>query len=283
MNFKIFLSILTLILVISGCRVSPAVQTPQESPNDSNRADLGVKTEDNKQDQQADMVPGEEETKTPIVDEKPDPEEPEEVPQKEPEERADFVLYDVPFAPQAPFAVWDELHQEACEEASMIMVDRYLGGEDLSPHKMEQAILSLIKWQEQNGYKVDTTARETRDILKAYFNVNARVIEIDSVLPIIDELSKGNLVIIPAAGRQLGNPYFSGEGPIYHMLVIKGYDNTKKEFITNDPGTKRGESYRYNYNTLFNAIHDWNHTLAQGGMTDDEIAQGAKNIVVIEK
>lgn len=282
MNFKIFLSILALILVISGCQIGSAVQTPQESPNNSNRADLGVKTDDDKQDQQVDVMPEKEEVNTPVVDKKPEPEEPEVVPQKETGELAEFMLYDVPFASQAPFAVWDELHQEACEEASMIMVDRYLNKEGLSPHQMEQEILSLIKWQDQNNYEVDVTAQETKEILKAYFGINSRVVKIDSVLPIIEELNKGNLVIIPAAGRQLGNPYFSGAGPIYHMLVIKGYDNSKKEFITNDPGTRRGESYRYDYNTLFNAIHDWNHTLAQGGMTDAEIAQGAKNIVVID-
>ncbi|MBU1911108.1 hypothetical protein KKG16_01695, partial [Patescibacteria group bacterium] len=70
-----------------------------------------------------------------------------------------------------------------------------------------------------------------------------------------EELIKGNPIIIPAAGRDLDNPYFSGEGPWYHMLVIKGYD--KKRFITNDPGTRRGEGYKYEYSVLLNAVHDW--------------------------
>ena len=32
-------------------------------------------------------------------------------------------------------------------------------------------------------------------------------------------LMAGKLVIVPAAGRQLGNPYYKAPGPVYHMLV----------------------------------------------------------------
>jgi hypothetical protein len=42
------------------------------------------------------------------------------------------------------------------------------------------------------------------------------------------------------------------------MLVIVGYDSNG--FITNDPGTRKGEGYRYSFATLMAAIHDWNPT-----------------------
>ena len=87
------------------------------------------------------------------------------------------------------------------------------------------------------------------------------------------------MIIIPAAGRLLGNPYFQTPGPIYHMLVIRGYNAT--EFITNDPGTKRGDGFKYKYQTLINAIHDWDHQRAEGGMTDEEMAQGNKVMIVV--
>jgi len=34
------------------------------------------------------------------------------------------------------------------------------------------------------------------------------------------------------------------------MIVIRGFDPATKEFITNDPGTKRGEFYRYDIDLL---------------------------------
>ncbi|OGY43128.1 MAG: hypothetical protein A3J62_03445 [Candidatus Buchananbacteria bacterium RIFCSPHIGHO2_02_FULL_38_8] len=188
--------------------------------------------------------------------------------------------YPVLFAPQAPYAVWDDLHKEACEEAAMIMVAKYFEDESLSAHLMEQAILNLVKWEGENGYKVDLTAQEIKEILNDYFNLKAELIEEVTPERIKLELAKGNLIIVPAAGRQLGNPYFQTPGPIYHMLVIRGYDDD--EFITNDPGTKRGEGFRYKYQKLINAIHDWNHNLAINGMDDEEIEQGKKVMIVVQ-
>ncbi|KKR45570.1 MAG: hypothetical protein UT82_C0026G0013, partial [Parcubacteria group bacterium GW2011_GWB1_40_14] len=86
------------------------------------------------------------------------------------------------------------------------------------------------------------------------------------------ELAAGNPIIVPAAGRELGNPYFTSPGPLYHMLVIRGYTSDDK-FITNDPGTRRGEEYTYKFDILMNAIHDWN-----GG----DVINGKKVIIVLE-
>ena len=187
--------------------------------------------------------------------------------------------YQVPFVSQAPYAVWDQLHEESCEEAAMIIVDKYFKAEKLTAHDMEQAILNLVRWEEENGYKVDLTADEAAEILTDYFGLKAEVIEEVTVERIRSELSNGRLIIVPAAGRQLGNPYFQTPGPIYHMLVIRGYNES--EFITNDPGTKRGEGFKYEYQKLLNAVHDWNHELAKDGMTDQEMDQGRKAMLVI--
>ena len=92
-------------------------------------------------------------------------------------------------------------------------------------------------------------------IVEEYYGYETTIISSISLASIKQQLDAGNPVIVPAAGRLLGNPYFSGEGPWYHMLVVTGYDST--HFITNDPGTKRGEGYRYQHTTLLNAIHDW--------------------------
>ena len=132
-----------------------------------------------------------------------------------------------------------------------------------------------------NNYKVDVTAQETANILADYFGITAQIAEQVTVENIKKELIKGNLIIIPAAGRLLGNPNFQTPGPIYHMLVIRGFNET--EFITNDPGTKRGEGFKYKYQTLINAIHDWDHSLAEDGMTEKDINQGKKVMIIISE
>jgi len=85
------------------------------------------------------------------------------------------------------------------------------------------------------------------------------------------ELSQGHVIVAPFAGRQLHNPFYSNEGPYYHMMVIKGYD--EKNFITNDVGTRRGQNYAYPYETIMSAMHEWD---------EDDINLGAKKVIVIE-
>ena len=185
------------------------------------------------------------------------------------------------FAQQAPFANWDEVHEETCEEASMIMVARYFKGQPLTEAIMEEELQKILKWQEEHGYKVDATAEETIQILKDYFKLEARLSEEVTADRIKYELSQGNLIIVPAAGRELKNPNFKQPGPIYHMLVVKGYND--REFITNDPGTRKGNGYKYSYETLLGATHDWDHELAKDGMSDAEIAQQPKVLIIVEK
>jgi len=189
----------------------------------------------------------------------------------------------VPFAPQAPYAVWDDLHNEACEEASMIMADAYFKGRPLNAHLMEQGILSLVRWQLQQGYTVDVTAAETVKILQDYFQLPTRLVSNPTTAGIRAELDAGRLVIVPAVGRRLGNPYYRRPGPLYHMLVIRGYDPATREFITNDPGTKRGEGYRYREQVLLAANHDWPKPgKTKDDVTDAEMEAGAKVVIVVD-
>jgi len=187
---------------------------------------------------------------------------------------------DVAFASQAPFVNWDALHEEACEEASMIIVAKYFKHEPLDNQIMETGIQDLVKWETDNGYKIDLDAQETVDILKTYFGVKAHLETEVTIDKIKYELSLGHLIIVPTAGRLLGNPYFTGLGPIYHMFVIRGYDGAN--FITNDVGIKRGKGYTYKQKTILNSIHDWNHDLAADGMTAEEIKTGQKVMIVVD-
>ena len=162
----------------------------------------------------------------------------------------------VPFQSQAPTSDWGMPYQEACEEASLIMADAFFNKRSLTVGEMDERIKILVDWETKKfGYYEDTTAAEVVLIAKEYFGLDA-VLDYDvSVDSIKKYLSQNKLVLVPAAGKVLPNPNFKNGGPLYHMLVIRGY--TQDKFITNDPGTRKGEEFVYKYNDLLNAIHDW--------------------------
>ncbi|KKU30914.1 MAG: hypothetical protein UX57_C0022G0010 [Candidatus Uhrbacteria bacterium GW2011_GWE2_46_68] len=178
----------------------------------------------------------------------------------------------VPFTSQAPQANWDLPYQEACEEASVLMVDWYYKGvEEISIEEADRAILDLITFEEEQGLPIDLTGGELAELIQDYFGyTKVEVLENPSIESLKEHLSARRPVIVPAAGRLLENPHFRSPGPIYHMFVLRGYmDNV---FITNDPGTRHGEAYLYPFDTVYHAMHDWN-----GG----EVEIGAKQVVVI--
>ncbi|MCC7356796.1 MAG: C39 family peptidase [Candidatus Doudnabacteria bacterium] len=171
----------------------------------------------------------------------------------------DKVVLSVPFTPQAPTANWDELHNEACEEASIIMAAAYFNGDTaktLSAESVESQISSLTEYQtEEFGYYLSINTAETKQMIEDNYNVAATIIKNFDEDDLKRALSEGKPIILPVNGRMLENPNFKVPGPIYHMLVIIGYDD--KGFITNDPGTRLGRQYRYSYETLYNATGEW--------------------------
>lgn len=185
----------------------------------------------------------------------------------------------VPFISQAPFAVWDETHKEACEEASIIMLKYYLAGKKLTKEIAEKEIQELVDFQNKNyGNFKDTTAQETADLFLDFYGEigggkKLKVIYNFEKEDLKKYLARGYPIIVPAAGRKLGNPNFTGLGPLYHNLVLVGYDGDV--IITNDPGTRKGEGYKYDIDILYDAIHDF------PGRPED-IEQGRKAMIVVE-
>lgn len=184
------------------------------------------------------------------------------------------VQLKLPFASQAPLGNWDPPYDEACEEASLILVNAFLNGQGMSANEMNAQILSTVKWEEDNGFPIDVTMPELLEIAKGKYGLNGRVIEDVTIEDIKGELRNGNPVIAPFAGRELGNPYYSGAGPWYHVLVITGFDDTY--FYTKDVGTKRGDNYKYSHATLFGALHDWTGVKEQTNT-------GPKRVLVVTK
>lgn len=164
-------------------------------------------------------------------------------------------LLKVAFGSQAPFGDWSEPYENACEEASIIMVQKYLEKKTLSKDEMKSEIDSAVDWEFKNwqAHK-DLDSQMTLLLAKQYFGLGGKVISGLQIDNIKKYIASGLPVIAPTAGRKLGNPNFRGAGPEYHMLVIIGYDDSQGVFITNDPGTRKGESYIYKYQTLVDAI-----------------------------
>jgi hypothetical protein len=171
----------------------------------------------------------------------------------------------VPFASQAPFGDWSPTYNEACEEASVTMVDYYLRGAALSKQQMKDSIDAMVAWQVGTwGGHHDLSVSQVITLVKHFYpDYSYQVINNLTADSIRQQLLLGRPVIVPAAGRELHNPNFKSPGPIYHMLVIKGFTEDGK-FITNDPGTRNGADYVYTESVLMNAIHDWTGSVADG-------------------
>lgn len=186
------------------------------------------------------------------------------------------LVLDVMFSTQAPTQDWGMPYQEACEEASLIMTYYYFADKYLDRPIMNEEILALVDWEvERFGYYKDTTLAETQMVADEYFNLDTEISTDVTEENIKYQLNQGNLLVIPFAGRMLDNPYFSGEGPLFHMLVVKGYDH--KDFITNDPGLlTKGENFRYSYKNLLESVHDWNGGDVNNGRRVMLIVKGLK-------
>ncbi len=180
----------------------------------------------------------------------------------------------IPFTTQAPYQNWDLPYQEACEEASVIMVHAFYQGEAgvIPKEKAKQAIDDFVNYENKTlGYYKDTDADDLAKVIKGYLGYDEVIIKpVKSIEDIKRVVANGYPVILPASGKLLKNPNFRNGGPLYHMLVVKGY--TDKKIITNDPGTRRGADYTYSPEVLMNAIHDWN-----GG----NVEHGEKLMIVI--
>jgi hypothetical protein len=187
---------------------------------------------------------------------------------------AKFLLQ-IPFYSQAPLSKWDEIHEEMCEESSILNGGLYLLGEKLSKDAFEKELMVFKKIEEKElgDYKSNTIA-EVKKAADIYFagKIKTKIIENPTIEDIETEIAAGHPVIVPLAGREIGNPNFTPPGPIYHMLVIKGYD--AQNFITNDVGTRKGDSYVYAKDVIMKKIHDWN---------PQDIHLGAKRVLILYK
>ena len=172
----------------------------------------------------------------------------------------DENIIKVPFVLQAPFGHWDELHEEMCEEASLLMLYRFFSGQTLSLKETDQELQKMAQFEKKHyGSYTDSDMKGILTLAKDFYGENfsrhLKIIYPRDFKEIRYFLSNGQPVLLPTAGRLLKNPNFTSPGPWYHNLILVGYD--KNGIITNDPGTRKGEGYRYAQETLWEALHDF--------------------------
>lgn len=183
-----------------------------------------------------------------------------------------YLIKNFPFQSQAPTGNWDKFHDEACEEASLVLVKYFSDKKPLSAEKMDQELGSLVKMEElENGEQKNLNVLEVQKLAQKAYGLNSNIKSDISIEQMEQEISQDHPLILPTAGRLLGNPNFRWPGPVYHMVVAIGY--TQNDFIVQDVGTRHGKLYYYKKETLFNAIHDW-------AGNQDNILSGAKVMLI---
>jgi len=180
----------------------------------------------------------------------------------------------VPFTTQSPLAEWTEQDNESCEEAAALMVHYYWGEKTFTKDLAKEELQKIVDFENEHyGQYKDTTAEATAQFIRDMWGYKKVEVRYDITIEDIKrEVVQGRPVILPTAGRLLGNPNFKSPGPPYHMLVVRGW--TKDMIITNDPGTRKGEGYQYEPEVLWEAIHDWNGSV-------ETITDGRKAMVVV--
>ena len=168
----------------------------------------------------------------------------------------------VPFTAQAPYGQWTaQPWADACEEAVTVMLTHFYNGNNSAqiPAKVATADINKLVGIENwlFGYNKDTNAQQMTQLINEYLPWRATVVEYPSFDAIKNEIAAGRPVIALVHGRALANPYFRAGGPDYHTVIIKGFDDDKQAFITQEPGVNRGLDYPYSYDTLMNALHDF--------------------------
>lgn len=247
MRYTIFLA--ALIIALTGCTAANETNSPV-TPGVNTTANEETSVTPSKPEPVA-------ETPKPTLTETPS------TPKKEPEKPAPVVTatinLNVPFTSQAPTGEWDdERQQDGCEEASALMAMRWVQGKtSISATDARKEIVAISDYEQKTyGEFRDVSLADMKKwIFNDYFKYQNVEVKMNiTAADIIAELSAGNVVLLPMNGQKLGNPNFTAPGPERHFIVVKGYDPAKKQFITNDPGTKRGQNYRYSEATIMNAI-----------------------------
>lgn len=189
-----------------------------------------------------------------------------------------YHLIKTAFIPQAPNKNWDQPWQDACEEASLLILDYFYKNRKPPISEMNSQILSMIDYENKHGWGYSINLDKMKQISDEHLGYSSEIISNPTIEDLKRYVSQNIPIVVPAAGKLLykENKFFNDGGPLYHALVIVGYDDNQQKFIVHDVGTQRGANFRYTYNLLMSSIHD----LPPSGLERD-ILKGDKRVLII--
>ncbi len=175
---------------------------------------------------------------------------------------AETVRLSVPYVSQVPQGDWVLPWSQACEEASIAMVQYFYEGK-LGPTVAEgKAFMEKqIAWEDANLKKnEDTNADETVRVIEANAGFEASVKRDPTLDDIKDELRAQRPVIALVGMYELYGEKSIGDS--FHVLVVNGFDDAKRVFYVEDPARENAKSY--SYETMMGALHDFNAESKEG-------------------
>jgi uncharacterized protein YvpB len=172
------------------------------------------------------------------------------------------LILPVPYINEAPDGNFSGNWKNACEEASMTMVEKYYSGvKSVGINEAMESMQKLFDYQDKTyASNADSDAQRTVEIINNNLNYTATIIENPSIEQIKKQIQKKRPVITLHYGFELHNPNipFAVYGSYYHQLVVVGYDDTTKEFVVHDDGDQKyGANHRYKYDLFMNSLHDF--------------------------
>ncbi len=170
----------------------------------------------------------------------------------------------VPYIKEVPAGTSGGPWKNACEEASMAMLEQFYTGKKVMNIEAGKAFMIML-FNKENilyGSNVNSDTTQVKFLVDTYTDYNAKIVDNPTLAQIKSEIDAGRPVITPHDGFLLGNKNipFLRAGSGYHMEVIIGYDDAAQQFITNDSGDPiAGQNHRYAYSVIMNSIHDYDY------------------------
>ncbi len=180
-----------------------------------------------------------------------------------------FKKLSVPYISETPAGNWSGPWKNACEEASIAMVEFYYQGKtSISVAEAEAFMMMLFeKENAKYGNNFNSDGTQMKYLIDNFTSYHGEIVRNPTIEQIKKQLDVNHPVISLHYGYALHNPNipFLPGGTYYHAMVIIGYDDGAREFIVNDDGdTKTGPGHRYAYATFMTSLHEYSYATKKG-------------------